>query len=68
MKLLLPTSHRDRSVYFQADRSFVLSEVVATTVPVEAPKLRLRLSQFCVRVTPHGCRVTRRVGFLRTQR
>jgi hypothetical protein len=43
LKLLLPRQHRAGSIYFQTDWSFVPSEVDPTTVPADAPKLRLRL-------------------------
>jgi hypothetical protein len=43
MKLFLPRLHRDSSIYFQADWSFVPPEVEPATVPAETPKLRLRL-------------------------
>ncbi|HZL79963.1 MAG TPA: hypothetical protein VFC17_14095, partial [Candidatus Limnocylindrales bacterium] len=43
LKLFLPRQHRDSSVYFQTDWSFVPPEVEAATVPADAPKLRLRL-------------------------
>jgi hypothetical protein len=43
MKLFLPREHRDSCIYFQADWSFVSSEMEPATVPADAPKLRLRL-------------------------
>jgi hypothetical protein len=43
MKLFLPRQHRDRSVYFQTDWSFVPSGAAVAPMLVEAPKLRLRL-------------------------
>jgi hypothetical protein len=46
MKLFLPRQHRDGSVYFQTDWSFISPEVEPATVPADAPKLRLRLIGF----------------------
>jgi hypothetical protein len=43
MKLYLPRVHRDSSVYFQTNWSFVPPEVDAATVPDDASRLRLRL-------------------------
>ena len=43
MKLFLPRQHRDRSVYFQMDWSFVPPAVPVASVAAETPKLRLRL-------------------------
>ena len=43
LKIFLPSQHRDRSIYFQADWSFVPPEVEPATVPAATPKLRLRL-------------------------
>jgi hypothetical protein len=43
LKLLLPRQHREGSIYFETDWSFVPSGVDAATVPADAPKLRLRL-------------------------
>jgi hypothetical protein len=42
LKLFLPRQHRDSSVYFQTDWSFVPPGAAAAAVP-DAPKLRLRL-------------------------
>ena len=43
LKLLLPRQRLENSIYFQADWSFVPSDVDAATVPVDVPRLRLRL-------------------------
>ena len=43
LKLFLPRQHRDGSIYFETDWSFVPNEVEAATAPADAPKLRLRL-------------------------
>ena len=43
MKLFLPRERLESSIYFQADWSFVPTEVDAATVPADAPRLRLRL-------------------------
>jgi hypothetical protein len=43
LKLFLPRQHREGSIYFQTDWSFVPPEVDAANVPADAPKLRLRL-------------------------
>ena len=43
MKLFLPREHRDRSIYFQTDWSFVPFDMDAATAPADAPMLRLRL-------------------------
>jgi hypothetical protein len=43
LKLLLPRQHKDGSIYFQTDWSFVPSDVEPATVPAATPKLRLRL-------------------------
>jgi hypothetical protein len=40
---LLPRQHKEGSIYFQADWSFVPSDVEPATVPAATPKLRLRL-------------------------
>jgi hypothetical protein len=42
LKLFLPRQHRDGSIYFQTDWSFVPAGAAAT-VPADAPRLRLRL-------------------------
>ena len=46
LKLFLPREHRDGSVYFQTDWSFVPPEVDPATVLADTPKLRLRLIGF----------------------
>ena len=43
LKLLLPRIEPQNSIYFQTDWSFVPAEVDPATVPVETPKLRVRL-------------------------
>ncbi len=43
MKLCLPRQHKNGSIYFQTDWSFVPAEVEAAIVPDDAPRLRLRL-------------------------
>ena len=43
LKLCLPRQHKEGSVYWQTDWSFVAAEADAAIVPAEAPKLRLRL-------------------------
>jgi len=46
LKLFLPRQHRDGSVYFQTEWSFVAPGGDASTVPADAPRLRLRLIGF----------------------
>jgi hypothetical protein len=46
LKLFLPRTRRDDSIYFQTDWSFVPPEVEVATMPADAPKLRLRLIGF----------------------
>jgi hypothetical protein len=46
MKLFLPRTKLDNAIYFQADWSFVPPEVDAETLPLDAPRVRLRLIGF----------------------
>jgi hypothetical protein len=46
LKLLLPRQHRDGSIYFEANWSFVPPDVDTATLPADAPQLRLRLIGF----------------------
>lgn len=46
LKLFLPRQHRDGSIYYETDWTFVPPDVDVATLPADAPQLRLRLIGF----------------------